>query len=243
MCIFSGRVAHVSNTNLFARLSGSRQTLVYEMSFSADQEVAMVLPLPVQTQGGLRFISLEDYPDFFTQVRDAFPQPVSRGKPSMGGVSPRGALPVFNVGAFVASFVPSMADFDRLDPRFSLPKVVMQQVKAYGQYGFAVFQLSAGSAQRVHPMALEFETAQPDRVFFPTLHVHDESLPNFEEFDHSLYAQVPWKAGGLWTRSAAYLGRFVNSQRAQGLIDPEGWCYQIGLHGRLPNRDHWLQPG
>jgi hypothetical protein len=50
-------------------------------------------------------------------------------------------------------------------------------VPTYGDYGFVVFQLGATKqAARVHPMAFEFSTRDPERLFFPLLHVPDRQL-------------------------------------------------------------------
>ena len=47
MCCFSQPVRHVSNTEIFARLSGlGTQFLVYQMTFASDGPNAMVTLLP-----------------------------------------------------------------------------------------------------------------------------------------------------------------------------------------------------
>src|SRR5688500_5438397 len=117
MCCFSGAVRSVANTNIYARLSKEAQYLVYSMEYAADQPVAMILPLPVgaRTDSAVRFISLKDYPHFFTDLRRGFPVPRSSpGRRPTGAPPPAAAapLPVHEVGDFVASFVPTLADFD-----------------------------------------------------------------------------------------------------------------------------------
>jgi hypothetical protein len=68
MCCFSRSVQSVANTNIFARSSTrDRQFLVYEMKLAADEELAMILPIPVppkSPEDAVRFISLADYPSF-----------------------------------------------------------------------------------------------------------------------------------------------------------------------------------
>lgn len=103
-----------------------------------------------------------------------------------------------NVGDYEASFVPSQADFERLDPRFCLPPSVWSQLSLYADWGFAVFKLSLNPpptqlsaldlriiAERkrdgkppfpprrrdIHPMAFRFPRRDPSRLFFPTVHV------------------------------------------------------------------------
>ena len=83
------------------------------------------------------------------------------------------ALAARDPGIRIVAFDPRWrADFARLDERFRLPEVLFDAVPHYVDYGFAVFQLRPGNVT-VHPMALTFPTRAPDRLFFPTVHVHD----------------------------------------------------------------------
>src|SRR5690606_16069404 len=99
-------------------------------------------------------------------------------------------LAVHEVGDFVASFVPTLADFRRLDPQFVIPQESWDKIPEYSDYGFAVFQLKS-LVGNPHPMAFEFTTRWPDRIFFPTVHIHDGEVHDREEFDHTLYLQHP----------------------------------------------------
>lgn len=47
MCIFTASVTHVDSTQIFARVSGERQAIVYDMYLATSTELAMVLPVPV----------------------------------------------------------------------------------------------------------------------------------------------------------------------------------------------------
>lgn len=220
MCCFSAGVEGVDSTRIFARRSGpNRQVLVYQMKLRASQPVAMILPVP---GSDLRFISLQDYPDFFEQVKDAFPRPAA-----LNGLL-SDDLAVEEVGDFIASFVPTMADFSRVDPRFRLPETTL---RGYEDYAFAVFQLKAMKAE-AHPMAFEF-TTRSQELFFPTVHVHDGKRHPKAKFAHDLYAQgVQWD----W-RSYVPMGQRVKAP--EGLIDPAGFVFHRGLYGELPNEDYW----
>src|SRR4051794_14632011 len=114
MCCFSGVVEEVFKTQIFARPSGDRQILVYSMDLVAEQELAMILPLPVpprRPDDAVRFINLESYPEFFSDLNELFPALVtSLGRDPDGASVP---LAVHSVGQFEASFVPSIADFTR----------------------------------------------------------------------------------------------------------------------------------
>ncbi len=269
MCCFSEPVEYVSGTQIFARaLADGRQALVYSMSFQAAGELAMILPLPVPAaspEDAVRFVSLEGYDDFFSDVAKGFPSLdlAIRGAPQAESASvPVQSLVVHDVGDFEASFVPTLADFDRLDARFKLDPEVWAQLPQYGDWGFAVFKLkperqklgffarlfgrtAEPKRQTVHPMAFEFPRRDPRSLFFPTVHVHDGEVHEKAHFDHTLYCQpgdlIASTFGG-WNRSAGPLGRYVDSERAAGLIAPDTPCYRTVLMGDFENRDQVLTP-
>jgi hypothetical protein len=193
MCCFSRAIRSVSDTQIFARAGeGERQFLVYSMTLEAKGDLAMVLPLPTAAGAGeaaVQFIDLHDYADFFKDLRAGFPEPqeqrLSRHAPTI--LAPA-TLKVVSVGSFEASFVPTLADFDRLDPRFRLPAGAWDKLPQYRAYGFAVFKLKPGVAT-FHPMAFSFPRADADRLFFPTVHIHDGKVHRTAKFDHALYCQ------------------------------------------------------
>ncbi len=264
MCCFSGPVRFVENTRIFSRLTGNgTQMLVYSMAYASDRPVAMILPLPIAIpaeESSVRFFNLKNYADFFQDMEASFPYLLPRreygaGTGGMGGAS-RTILPVKNVGDFVASFVPTAADFDRLDRQFRIPYTAWAQLPAYRDYSFAVFQLRQTPSQgaTVHPMALEFRTRLHDMVFFPTVHIHDGQVHGTEQFDHVLYVQDPRlqnsAKGGfaraadpkiLLTSSLHPVGSRLDVRRAQGIVQPDAAGYRLLLRGSLPNRDTLLR--
>jgi len=74
------------------------------MTLRAKEELAMVLPLPVKPGSGekaVRFIDLKDYPDFFTDLRKGFPEPLAQPTPGRTrslGAAPEAKLEVVTVG-------------------------------------------------------------------------------------------------------------------------------------------------
>lgn len=247
MCCFSGPVQVVRNTRIFARpLAAGRQALVYEMAVEARAEVAMVLPLPVPVGVGedaVEFVDLSARPRFFAELERLFPMAVSAGPPKRGPAVPQPAtLTVVEVGSFVASFVPSPADFTRLDPRFRLAPGIVEAL-GVGDWGFAVFQLKgeASWVDRVlrrpapfhaHPMAFTFPRRAPERVFFPTVHVHDGAVHPRAAFDHTLYCQGVL-AGESWEQSDR------GADAAPLVVEGER-VWRRMLHGELPNVDVWV---
>jgi hypothetical protein len=237
----------VSGTQIFGRVDGAEQLLVYQMTFGAADDIAMVLPLPVAQGHGetaVRFIDLSTFPKFFDALSMLFPSDLELLEQSAG----RGMLEVHRVGAFEASYVPSIADFARLDARFRLAPAVWEALPAYRDYGFAVFKLfrpKRGLLERiglrkvepvgpedVHPMAFAFKTRMLDRIFFPTVHVHDGSVHAEAIFDHTLYCQRGFPPGG-WERSERKADQWTRDV-SQGVIAPD-FVYRREIHGSAPN--------
>jgi hypothetical protein len=129
-----------------------------------------------------------------------------------------------------------------LDERFRLPKGAMDKLPGYEKFGFAVFKLKAGE-QKVHPMAFEFPTATPRRLFFPTVHIHDGKVHDRATFDHALYCQ---SAPALrlhtltWTESTSTAKKFVDAKKAEGIVLADEHCYKRQLKSMLPNKDTFV---
>jgi hypothetical protein len=254
MCCFSRPVYAVEGTKIYARAEGPRQLVVYEMRVGAREELAMVLPIPVAEGAGedaISFVDLSGSPAFFRALEFAFREheivPQSRG----GEKSAR--LAVQQVGAFEASFVPSAADFDRLDPRFAIASDVWRGIPSVAGFGFVVFRLRTppdargflartfggprSEATPYHPMAFWFPRRDPTRTFFPTLHIHDGAAHARARFDHWLYTQAAVCPTG-WTA-----GRFGFRDGMMGpgkelVLDGPG--QRLRIEGEHANTDTWI---
>jgi hypothetical protein len=250
MCCFSGKVESVKNTRIFARMGEQgNQVVIYAMSLHSKQDVAMVLPLPVAPGSGedaVKFFSFEKYHDLFDDLENGFPKPRAQGKSfaSDGPQSLGAPLRVVSVGAFDASYVPTIADFSRLDARFSLPTQVWDKLPGYKKFGFAVFKLKAGDAA-VHPMAFSFPSAMPDKIFFPTVHIHDGEVHREAEFDHTLYAQArdENKFVRNWQESPGLALQFTKEGKTHGMIRPNQHVYRRNMVGHLKNEDVVIAAG
>lgn len=250
MCCFTQEVERVADTSIYARASGDRQVLVYGMSYAAKEALAMVLPIPVAEgapEDAVRFVNLEGCPDFFGHMRAGFPAEELGAIEhlDLGGLveAPVRTLEVHEVGSFEASFVPTPADFGRLDERFRLPADLWLQLNAYSDYGFAVFRLKATRYADVHPMAFEFPRRHRDRLFFPTLHIHHRSVEPYAHFDHTLYCQptpeLNFHLAG-WEDSLDPAAEFIRCPQGRALVDPEFPCWRLSLLGQFENRDTWV---
>lgn len=263
MCIFSQPVESVTNTKIFARLAGDGwQHLVYQMNFRSQARNAIILPLPVtqpaSESDGLTFVSLKNYEDFFADLERGFPIALPKSRVSRGlhpDALPDSVLEVQDVGDFVASFVPSLKDFSRLDPQFRIPQESWDQIPRYADYGFAVFQLKSHIG-RPHPMAFRFQsrmaTGEQD-IFFPTVHIHDGEVHDREGFDHTLYLQAPqfdaacgnYQKRGYhvtdqatgYVRSVQTARNFCDTDKTQGIVSPDLLVHRLKKKGHFRNDD------
>jgi hypothetical protein len=185
------------------------------MRFKAADDLAMILPVPTpkaSADDAVRFINLEKYPAFFDDLNAGFPVPQNANRrPKTDAPKPALSLPVVEVGRFVASFVPAIRDFARLDQQFRLPDGVWEKLPQYREFGFAVFKLKKPEKgeQKVHPMAFEFPRADKRVLFFPTVHIHDQTVPTMARFDHSLFCQFGEVPAMSWEESPGLAESFV----------------------------------
>jgi hypothetical protein len=229
------------------------------MDVALDTELAMVLPLPVPPRpadDAVAFVNLEGYERFFGDLAVAFPpmfQAAAKGFARAPVPQARPTLVVHDVGSFEASFVPTLADFVRLDERFRMPDGIWEGLPAYADWGFAVFQLKpkkglfglgGAKKQSIQPMAFSFPTrGAEESLYFPLLHIHDGHVASHAQFDHALYCQADGVLASTlgWTRSTGPLGTTVDAARARGLIDGGEGGFVHPLVGELRNQDLWLE--
>jgi len=244
MCCFSKPVDVVADTNIFARDSkDGRQFLVYSMKFKSGEDLAMILPIPTpkdSPEDAVKFISLKKYEKFFDDLRKGFPvPPPPRAKDDKAPAAGGGGLAVVEVGDFVASCVPAIKDFSRLDEQFRLPEGVWEKLPQYKEFGFAVFKLKKPEKgqSKVHPMAFEFPRADKKTLFFPTVHIHDGKVSAKAKFDHSLFCQVSGEAPMRWDESEGLAESFVKVKEAEGIVDGNAHAYRRVLKGNFDNKD------
>ncbi|MEM7013712.1 MAG: hypothetical protein AAF585_19765 [Verrucomicrobiota bacterium] len=248
----------VHDTRIFARMAaGGVQYVIYQMDLNAKEDLAMVLPIPVNPIEGrdtMKFINFEAYPTFFDDMRKPFDEDAPRAAADPFAdltLDSKPKLQVHRVGSYDASFVPDPSQFNRLDERFRLPAKTFETYKEYEHYGFAVFKLRAGDA-RVHPMAFAFRSGEPGMLFFPTVHVHDGEMHERESFDHELYLQGGFpgamtrlgddnQRAQTWTESSKIPTRFMKLHKTKGLVLPDKHVFRLTLRGEFLNRDVFVK--
>jgi hypothetical protein len=146
-------------------------------------------------------------------------------------------LEVVSVGAFAASYVPALTDFDRSDARFRIDAEFWRKLPGCDRMSFAVFKLMAGK-QHVHPMCFTFPRAGTSRLSFPTLRIHDGQVHERESFDHEPYAQGNGEQTPdvlNWEESRGG-GQFMKTGRTAGILQNDGHVCRRQLPGELPNQ-------
>jgi hypothetical protein len=235
------RKVHVSATNIFARVvAPGVQSLAYSMDLATAREVAMILPVPVRPGTGesaLRFIDLEKYPRMFSELDALFAKPAEQVSRFQGHT-----LAVHEVGSFIATYVPTKVDFDRVDRRFWMPRIVLDSVPEYADYGFAVFQLKPGN-KTIHPMAFTFPSRELDRLFIPTVHLHDGRFHHEAEFDHAIYYQHPRVRDVGGQLEADDVSQQLPAHDYAGVVDATRPIVKRTVRGTHPNRDTWIKTG
>lgn len=203
----------------------------------------MILPLPAipdSKEDAVKFINLEGYKSFFSDLNLAFPQPRTLSvKPQAGSIPRSDTLKVQSVGSFEASFVPTVKDFIRLDARFRIEPEIWSKIPGYSDFGFAVFKLKKGSHE-VHPMALKFPSRHPGKLFFPTIHIHDGEVHAKEEFDHEIYCQVDRPgmfAMTKWDESPGIAKSSCKVDKSHNLLKGDLHIHRRRLKGKLDNKD------
>ena len=275
----------VSKTNIFARhTKPGYQAIAYSLSIASRTRAAMILPLPVVPGSGenaLKFIDLSGYPDFFidlSRVCESEHQIEYLDFDDFDAGEENETLLVHDVGDYEASYVPTMADFGRLDPRFRLANEIWKKMPNYNNFGFAVFQLKITLSKKeeetenaVHPMAFEFPTRNSEKLFYPTVHVHDGDYHSEAGFYHTFYCQRdkarsefkyqrdllyrrnptpaekyeealtgPFEGYDWYLRSNDIASNLIQTNKCQGIVDPDKKLYGMVLFGDFPNSDIWL---
>ena len=113
MCCFSQPVKEVNATKIFTRISGRKQFLAYQMNFSAEEDLSMVLPFPIKktdesrtNQPALKFINLASYANFLTNLESCFPKKPRQSRAAIvsATIIERSTLKVYSVGSFKTSY-------------------------------------------------------------------------------------------------------------------------------------------
>ena len=88
-------------------------------------------------------------------------------------------------------------------------------------------------------MAFTFPSAMRDRIFFPTVHIHDGKVHRDAEFDHMLYCQTAGENIFVrrWDESNSLASQFTHPNKAHGLIKSDQHVYRNSMSDMFKNQD------
>lgn len=239
------RPAEVNAVNLFARTFTGEQALAIDLRFTAAEETALIVPLPVPQDGredAVRFIPLHLYRPFFAHMGRGFEPRTDRRDKRREDHEDEEHLPrTVRFTSRVATrslYVPSVAAFQTLCPEHVLPEALLSLRPEYADYGFAVFVLPAGDNVRIAPLGLYFRTSEPKHIYFPTFQYTGDALGSAANFDDTLYCQRAELTG--WDETSQSAEAFVECRHAHGLVEPDRVIQRRVLYGPLENHDGWV---
>jgi hypothetical protein len=240
MGIFTRPVRVAGATNIFARAAkDGRQFLAYNFRYEADDDFALILPLPTPPETlptDVRFIDLSGYDAFFRDLRRGFPTPPGETeKMSLTDriiEKVRDWLDIDTTQAAI-TFAPNHAALSHIQDQFQLTADVLRLLERFDKAGFVCLKLAAGT-NRVPPMAFEFPRRRSTELFFPTALAIGADLDATAAFNYQLFCQ----AGRLppeW-RSVQPAPNVMKADKTRGLIDPDqpiGWRALVGPQANL----------
>lgn len=231
MCIITGAVRSVKQTLLFVAPSLSfydsnqepRQLTVYQNTVDTMQENLMILPVPYPDT--VRFErDVMQYATLFEDLHSSLQHPpITLSAPATRSLSTRSSpatpLPVFDVGSYRVSVVPSVVELDRLNRGvFSLSEDLKELLhREYAArppliaspFGFLCCKLRAG-AQTYEPLAYSHRRLHVNRLFVPTMHYHahhgERELYGYSYFGEEFPTHIMHDADPHWDHKVYSIG-------------------------------------
>ncbi len=253
MCIILTHVESVSNTQIYISSSKdrTRQIVIYTNKVDSPLENAMILPVPNPLS--VELLNFSHYKDIFEDCNKCFrflddsynDSHNTRALYASASLPSRPPLPVYTVGSYQASIVPSFADFDRLNLKILRvnPEVFKLLKDTYdSSFGFIVCQLRTGSHQ-YHPFAYTHDIHSSRLLFTPTLHYHLGESSVTADWDHIIYSPMT----DLYT-TGRYVFKNTNDVDWKKIPEAYRWPSQgyftMNRHciqGNKKNKDLWLK--
>lgn len=255
MCIISQVVERVAGTKIFTCFTEdlTRQFLVYSNEVHTPMPGNLMI-LPVANPDSVQFINLSHYPSFFEDCQKNFiytendlNDRFSLRATASFDMPLQSPLPVYSVGSYLASIVPSIGEFHRLDKRqfvVSAELIDLLATKYESEFGFILCKLKQGN-HSYHPFAYLHEKHSSGLLFIPTFHYHPhESHIHHEkgDWDHIIYS-VGTDFDTTYLDNYRY--RFSEAFRIHKLPPEIRWIRRHKMsrwtkHGRSKNMDYWI---
>lgn len=229
MCIISGAVEDVKNTQILVGCTEDRQRqlTVYENKVhNRIPQNAMILPVPYP--GSIQFHDLTTYADIFTVCSRSFQSMLKSNSLSYEAQSfgASDSLPVLEVGSYQVSLARSLADLDRVDASvFRLTggcRATLAQYYVGPIWGFIICQLRQGDCT-YHPLAYSHNILA-GRYFIPTRHYHEHPAPLLRTYARDLGATSHTSHGEDWDHTI-----YVYNGMPSGIPPTKSWTGQCHL--------------
>jgi hypothetical protein len=197
MCVISGEIKRVSDTNILCGLSDDKQRQIIIYSNQVDnitKNNAMILPVPLPNT--LQFHNLINYKELFSDCKNCFYDPntsFSYGNLPKNKLKSN-KLEVFNVGSYKVSIAQTIDDLERVDTSvFELSNNLSEFMKnSYNEpyFGFIICKLNVGS-EKYHPFGYSHDVFN-NELFVPTkhFHIHNTAQSGYANTAQSGYANT-----------------------------------------------------
>lgn len=252
MCIILTHVESVSNTQIYVSSSKSRKRQLTIYTNKVDTHVKNAMILPVPNPLSVELLNFKNYKKIFDDCRECFHHDDgSRNDRHMyraalsASFDSRPPLPVYTVGSYQASIVPSINDFDRVDTQILRvnPQVFTLLKDTYdSSFGFIICQLREGSHQ-YHPFAYTHEIHNCNLLFVPTLHYHLGETSVKADWDHTIYSPMTdlYTTGNYTFKDSSYIDW---TKMPEDYRWPSEGRFSMNRHsitGYKPNKDLWIR--
>ncbi len=189
MCMFSGPVVDVSNTQIFVGSQNGTTFTAYGMKVDLDRRtpVAMILPVPASSET-IKLVDLSRQADFFEVLNENFALKTRGGgfRSSFGGDF-LGYIEVQTLGSYDVSVVPTIKDLDRVNPELlTISQRVKETLTRLYREGFCFVVAVLTTSGKYHPLAYSYASTK-DVQFAPTVHEHGDDHGENPTWDHQIF--------------------------------------------------------
>jgi hypothetical protein len=247
MCIITSNVKKVDKTRIYvsADANNHRQLTVYSNSVDTLIPNAMVLPVP--NPDSVELLDFSHYKNFFDDLKLSFHTPASEMRLARSFSNDRARLPIYSVGSYDVTIVPTLDDFYRIDfQRFRIDSGLfdfLQKHYSNENFGFLICDLKPGDHE-YHPFAYTHHQHRSGRLFVPTMHYHPhsqgfDSESHVADWDHLIYSP----STTLFSPEYKFRSnQFVNWKK---LPEEYRWGHDTELNcwkkeGKWQNHDLWI---
>jgi hypothetical protein len=191
MCIITDEIKEVTNTEILVCLSKNQKeqlTVYSNKTINYKNNNYMILPVPTDISGQIRFIDLTGI-DVFSKLTKLFSSGFEIST-KLYSNSFNSSVEYHSVGSYD---VYVCKNIQAIINNFSISPVIIELITKYyfNNYGFLLCKLKNGKEFKYHPLAY-IHKVNDKNLFIPTKHLHihkqDENYEKkYEHWDHNIY--------------------------------------------------------